>query len=54
LARGGTQPAGPTTLRDASKELAKEDAMPGLSGRMSTVIKAKISLTVRASLRLQG
>jgi phage shock protein A len=27
----------------ASKELAKEDAMPGLSGRMSTVIKAKIS-----------
>jgi phage shock protein A len=27
----------------ASKPPAKEDAMPGLSGRMSTVIKAKIS-----------
>jgi phage shock protein A len=27
----------------ATKPLAKEDAMPGLSGRMSTVIKAKIS-----------
>src|SRR5437660_5327190 len=31
------------TLVFASNELAKEDAMPGLSGRMSTVVKAKIS-----------
>src|SRR5438132_3583674 len=30
-------------LRGSFRHAAKEDAMPGLSGRMSTVIKAKIS-----------
>jgi phage shock protein A len=31
------------TLRTTNQIQAKEDAMPGLSGRMSTVVKAKIS-----------
>jgi phage shock protein A len=31
------------TLVDARHKPAKEDAMPGLSGRMSTIVKAKIS-----------
>jgi phage shock protein A len=35
--------AHPATLEGLVQTPAKEDAMPGLSGRMSTVIKAKIS-----------
>jgi phage shock protein A len=33
----------PATLQPAVNSLAKEDAMPGLSGRMSTIVKSKIS-----------
>ena len=36
-------PCAPATLVVPDQITAKEDAMPGLSGRMSTVIKAKIS-----------
>ena len=41
----GTSRAAPASLRyeGSVQNPAKEDAMPGLSGRMSTVIKAKIS-----------
>src|SRR6266702_1737371 len=35
--------ARPATLAGLVQTPAKEDAMPGISGRMSTVIKAKIS-----------